>query len=180
MEIDEPIPLINLTKSEIDFINLIGKTLSSIGNSVNMRRLFALFMLRGLDIDQGLDQEEIVKLFEPLDKKISISTVSRTLKSMDRLGYIGYKVILVEERARRKYFLKAKIKNIALDKIKSGLTESQILTESLRSIKEGIGKGDIPVEDVMLSDQIEHVIAVYQTVLEIYNDVLNKADDLFY
>ncbi|MCY3414336.1 MAG: hypothetical protein INQ03_22005 [Candidatus Heimdallarchaeota archaeon] len=170
-----------LTPYEIDFLELYARAFDKTGKTKNMGRIFGLFLLKSRDESHAMDQQEIenyltysrTKNGKTLEVSVSLSTVSRTLTDMAKVGYIAnYFEEGENNRPIRKYFMKSSLKDMAFDRLKGGIYESQALIKNLNLLLD-----DLPEDETNMRDKIVAISKLYGDIIRIYDEILKRSEE---
>ncbi len=163
----------SLTDPEKRFIEFLGHAFE-IRRSYNFGRIFALLILRADTQEKGLDQQQILeKINSNFSKnKISISTVSRVLKSLELSNYCES---IPTENRRRKYFTTSSFKELTLMRLSQNFIEWKKFTEDLNLIKTSISPKDTNSASMLTLVGTIHLI--YQIIVEDYEKLLKSVSE---
>jgi len=160
----------SLTNPEKEFIDLLGHAFEK-RRSYNFGRIFALLSLKADSIEKGLDQQQIFEIINSnfSENKLSISTVSRVLKSLEQSNYCES---IPTENRRRKYFTTSSFKELILTRLSQNFIEWKKLAEDLNKLKANISPED--TENASLLTLVSTFHLIYQIIVEDYEKLMSS------
>jgi hypothetical protein len=140
--------------------------------------IFALLLLKANEPKKGLSQEEIVDCLigNEIVSQISRSTVSRTLKSLNKGYFCDFEGDNVREK--RKYFTKRRIKDLSVGRLKHNIQDGELIIQKLSNLIMEIPEIDKKIgKNSNLIGLVEEIILIFEIVNELYEEMLIKTQE---
>ena len=153
-----------LSDTETAFIDLIGDIFDLQGFPRRFGKIFSLLMLRS--DSRGLSQTEISNYLD-----IHVTTVWRTMKRMEALGYFTHiKKTTKSKKTEFYYIIDKSIRELSIHRLEAYLHNLINIKSSLSDFKEKKVKS----HETKLLNSIDQMLAEYSVIFNEYNVLLSN------
>lgn len=158
----------SLSATEQEYLEIYADLYKKRGQSPVLGKIFGLLLYRAKSMEEGMDQQKIAELVDR-----SVSTVSRLLVDMEKMGLVSYTEVFNEKKRReRKYYMANSIRDITAKRFQVLIAEVHSFNKKVQELRKRH-----PGEDPDLSKHLDHLGKDNQFLLELYQKVLDMSKE---